>query len=156
MRSDLNCWSFYCSFIWRSSPFSNTVEQHLIKSFWPEIPENIDAAFESPLDDKVYIFKGKNQKTIPDIGSLNAIKNIRCIIWKCCRASGQMVWAIYGYDVAQGYPKSLSSFNLPKKVKKVDAVLYDEQTYKILFFVNNKIYRQVNHVNRSIILIVVF
>ncbi|KAA0704190.1 Collagenase 3 [Triplophysa tibetana] len=101
---------FKSRFMWRSSPFSSTVEQHLIKSFWPQIPENIDAAFESPFDDKVYIFKG------------------------------QKVWAIYGYDVAQGYPKSLSSFNLPNKVKKVDAVLYDEETYKILFFVNNKIY----------------
>ncbi|KAI7793658.1 matrix metalloproteinase 13 [Triplophysa rosa] len=101
---------FKGSFIWRSYPFSTTVEQHLIKSFWPEIPENIDAAFESPFDDKVYIFKG------------------------------QKVWAIYGYDVARGYPKSLSIFRLPNKVKKVDAVLYDEQTYKILFFVDDKIY----------------
>ncbi|XP_065116987.1 collagenase 3 [Paramisgurnus dabryanus] len=101
---------FKGSFFWRSYPLSNTVEHHLIKAFWPEIPDNIDAAFESPSDDKVYLFKGEK------------------------------VWALYGYDLAQGYPKDLSIFGLPKKVKKVDAVLYDEQTYKILFFADNKIY----------------
>ncbi|XP_055063850.2 collagenase 3-like [Misgurnus anguillicaudatus] len=99
---------FKGSFFWRR--YRNTVEHHLIKAFWPEIPDNIDAAFESPIEDKVYIFKGEK------------------------------VWALYGYDLVQGYPKDLSSFGLPKKVKKVDAALYDEQTYKILFFTNNKIY----------------
>uniref|UniRef100_A0A671KRG8 interstitial collagenase n=1 Tax=Sinocyclocheilus anshuiensis TaxID=1608454 RepID=A0A671KRG8_9TELE len=101
---------FKGSFFWRSYPLSATVEQHLITSFWPEIPDHIDAAFESPLEDKVFIIKGEK------------------------------VWALYGYDIAQGYPKSLSMFHLPRKVEKVDAVLYDETSYKILFFVNNQIY----------------
>ncbi|XP_043085183.1 collagenase 3a [Puntigrus tetrazona] len=101
---------FKGSFFWRSYPLSATVEQHLITSFWPEIPNHIDAAFESPLEDKVFIIKGEK------------------------------VWALYGYDIAQGYPKSLSMFRLPKKVKKVNAVLYDETSYKILFFVDNQIY----------------
>ncbi len=63
------------------------------------------------------------------------------IIRKCCPTSGQKVWALYGYDMVQGYPKSLSMFRLPKKVQKVDAVLYDETSYKILFFVDRQIYR---------------
>uniref|UniRef100_A0A8C1JGS0 interstitial collagenase n=1 Tax=Cyprinus carpio TaxID=7962 RepID=A0A8C1JGS0_CYPCA len=86
-----------------SYPQSATVEQHLIKAFWPEIPDHVDAAFESPLEDK-------------------------------------KVWALYGYDMVQGYPKSLSMFSLPEKVKKIDAVLYDVTSYKILFFVDNQIY----------------
>ncbi|XP_055063851.2 collagenase 3-like [Misgurnus anguillicaudatus] len=101
---------FKGSFFWRSYPLSNTVEHHLIKAFWPEIPDNIDAAFESPSNDKVYLFKGEK------------------------------VWALYGYDLARGYPKHISSFGLPNEVKKVDAALFDEQTYKILFFADNKIY----------------
>ncbi|XP_073686013.1 collagenase 3a [Garra rufa] len=101
---------FKGSFFWRSYPLSATVEQHLITSFWPEVPEHIDAAFESLLEDKVFIIKGEK------------------------------VWALYGYDMAQGYPKSLSMFHLPKKVKKVNAVLYDETSYKILFFVDNQVY----------------
>uniref|UniRef100_A0A8C1TY68 interstitial collagenase n=1 Tax=Cyprinus carpio TaxID=7962 RepID=A0A8C1TY68_CYPCA len=105
---------FKDSFFWRSSPHRGTVEQHLITGFWPEIPGHIDAAFESPLEDKVFIIKGEK------------------------------VWALYGYEMAQGYPKSLSMFRLPRKVQKVDAVLYDETSYKILFFVNKQIYRSVN------------
>uniref|UniRef100_A0A8C1ID87 interstitial collagenase n=1 Tax=Cyprinus carpio TaxID=7962 RepID=A0A8C1ID87_CYPCA len=101
---------FKDSFFWRSSPHRGTVEQHLITGFWPEIPGHIDAAFESPLEDKVFIIKGEK------------------------------VWALYGYEMAQGYPKSLSMFRLPRKVQKVDAVLYDETSYKILFFVNKQIY----------------
>ncbi|XP_067288575.1 collagenase 3-like isoform X1 [Pseudorasbora parva] len=101
---------FKGSFFWRSYPQSTTVEQHLIKSFWPEIPEYIDAAFESPLADKVFLIKGGK------------------------------VWALYGYDMVQGYPKSLSMFGLPKNVKKINAVLYDESSYKILFFVDSQVY----------------
>ncbi|XP_048036883.1 collagenase 3a [Megalobrama amblycephala] len=101
---------FKGSFFWRSYPLSTTAELHLIKSFWPEIPEYIDAAFESPLQDKVFLIQGEK------------------------------VWALYGYDVAQGYPQSLSMFRLPKKVKKIDAVLYDETSHKIQFFVESQIY----------------
>ncbi|XP_067253718.1 collagenase 3-like [Chanodichthys erythropterus] len=101
---------FKGSFFWRSYPLSTTAELHLIKSFWPEIPEYIDAAFESPLQDKVFLIKGEN------------------------------VWALYGYDLAQGFPQSLSLFRLPKKVKKIDAVLYDETSHKIQFFTESQIY----------------
>lgn len=75
------------------------------------------------------------------------------IIWKCCHTSGEKVWALYGYDMAQGYPKSLSMFNLPKKVEKIDAVLYDETSYKILFFVGSQVYRSVNQSNRVSLLV---
>ncbi|XP_051539454.1 collagenase 3a [Myxocyprinus asiaticus] len=101
---------FKGSFFWRNYPLSRTAEQHLIKSFWPEIPDNIDAAFESPFEDKVFLFKGEK------------------------------VWALHGYDMVRGYPKSLSIFGLPKTVKKISAVLYDESTFKILFFVDDQIY----------------
>ncbi|KAK2870923.1 hypothetical protein QQF64_002021 [Cirrhinus molitorella] len=101
---------FKAGFFWRSYPLSASVEQHLITSFWPEIPDHIDAAFESLLEDKVFIIKGEK------------------------------VWALYGYDMVQGYPRSLSMFNLPKKVNKISAVLYDETSYKILFFVDNQVY----------------
>lgn len=31
----------------------------LIKSFWPELPNKIDAAYENPMKDHVFIFRGK-------------------------------------------------------------------------------------------------
>ncbi|XP_036450712.1 collagenase 3-like [Colossoma macropomum] len=95
---------------WRNQPLSYQSEQHLIKSLWPQAPDNIDAAYESPSDDLVYLIKG------------------------------QKVWAFYGYDIAKGFPKTLSSMGLPPKVKKISAALYDEETGKTLFFVNNRYY----------------
>ena len=47
------------SLFWRNQPIVYQTEQHLIKSFWPEAPDNVDAAFESPSDDLVYFIKGK-------------------------------------------------------------------------------------------------
>uniref|UniRef100_A0A3B4DCL4 interstitial collagenase n=1 Tax=Pygocentrus nattereri TaxID=42514 RepID=A0A3B4DCL4_PYGNA len=101
---------FKNAFFWRKQPLSYESEQHLIKSFWPEAPDNIDAAYESPSDDLVYLFKG------------------------------QKVWALYDYDIAKGFPKTLSSIGLPPKVKKISAALYDQESGKTLFFVNDRYY----------------
>ncbi|XP_042560376.1 collagenase 3-like [Clupea harengus] len=97
-------------FFWRSYPLSPNPEQHLIKSFWPDAPENIDAAYENPQTQQVFLFRG------------------------------QKVWALYGYDIEKGYPKSLSIMGLPETVKKVSAVLSDPDTGKTLFFVGEYYY----------------
>uniref|UniRef100_A0A3P8N8W9 interstitial collagenase n=1 Tax=Astatotilapia calliptera TaxID=8154 RepID=A0A3P8N8W9_ASTCA len=97
-------------FFWRNHPQSNTPQQTLITNFWPDAPVDIDAAYESQQSDRVLLFKG------------------------------QQVWAFSGYDLVSGYPKPISSFGLPKKVKKVDAALYDEQSGKTLFFVGSEYY----------------
>lgn len=31
----------------------------LLKSFWPELPNKIDAAYENPIKDIVFVFKGE-------------------------------------------------------------------------------------------------
>lgn len=31
----------------------------LTKSFWPELPNKFDAAYENPIKDRVFVFKGK-------------------------------------------------------------------------------------------------
>ncbi len=46
-----------CSFFWRRSP-SRSVTQLSIKSFWLKAPDNIDAAYEDPVQDKLFFFKG--------------------------------------------------------------------------------------------------
>lgn len=53
----------------------------------------------------------------------------------------QTVWAFSAYDLVSGFPKSLSSLGLPTKVKKVSAALYDQNTGKTLYFVDNNYYR---------------
>uniref|UniRef100_A0A6Q2X2I4 Peptidase metallopeptidase domain-containing protein n=1 Tax=Esox lucius TaxID=8010 RepID=A0A6Q2X2I4_ESOLU len=97
-------------FFWRSYSQNSQPEQMLIRTFWPELPENIYAAYESLLSDRVFIFKGRK------------------------------VWAISGYDIVSGYPKSLKSMGLPQTVKKIDAALYDEGSSKTLFFVGDYYY----------------
>ncbi|XP_026225748.1 collagenase 3-like [Anabas testudineus] len=101
---------FKDSFFWRSYPQRSTPEQTLIRSFWPEAPINIDAAYESQELDSVMLFKDSK------------------------------VWAFSGYDLLRGYPKQISSFGLPKTVKKIDAALYDSDTGKTLFFVGTSYY----------------
>ena len=51
------------------------------------------------------------------------------------------MWAFSGYDLVRGYPKTISSFGLPKSVKKIDAVMYDVDSRKTLFFVGRDYYR---------------
>ncbi|KAL4593416.1 collagenase 3-like isoform X2 [Arapaima gigas] len=97
-------------FFWRSSSQLPQPELTLIKSFWPDIPENIDAAYENVRTDRVFVFKGEK------------------------------VWALSAYDVVSGYPKTLSSMGLPATVKKITAALYDEVSGKTLFFDNKLYY----------------
>ncbi|KAE8288057.1 Collagenase 3 [Larimichthys crocea] len=101
---------FKDSFFWRSYPQSNTPQQSLIKSFWPNAPTNIDAAYESRQSDRVFLFKNRK------------------------------VWAYSGYTPVHGYPKRLTSFGLRRNVKKIDAALYDVESRKTLFFVGNEYY----------------
>ena len=46
-------------FFWRVNSQSSRPQQNVIKTFWPEIPENVDAAYESGENYNVYIFKGR-------------------------------------------------------------------------------------------------
>nr|XP_040038651.1 matrix metalloproteinase-18-like isoform X1 [Gasterosteus aculeatus aculeatus] len=101
---------FKDSFVWRSYPQSNKPQQILITNFWPNAPININAAYESQHSDTVLFFKDRR------------------------------VWAFSGYDLVRGYPKSISSFGLPKSVKKIDAALVDTESRKTLFFVGSEYY----------------
>ncbi|XP_054482526.1 collagenase 3a isoform X1 [Anoplopoma fimbria] len=101
---------FKDSLFWRSYPQSRTPQQSLITNFWPNAPTNIDAAYESRHSDIIFLFKGRR------------------------------VWAFTGYDLVRGYPKRITSFGLPRKVKKIDAALYDVESGKTLFFVGSNYY----------------
>uniref|UniRef100_A0A8C8H9Z9 interstitial collagenase n=1 Tax=Oncorhynchus tshawytscha TaxID=74940 RepID=A0A8C8H9Z9_ONCTS len=97
-------------FFWRSYSQNSEPQQSLIKNYWPELPDNINAAYESQLSDRVFLFKDSQ------------------------------VWALYGYDIVPGYPRNLKSLGLPSTVNKVDAALYDEDSRKTLFFVGDNYY----------------
>uniref|UniRef100_A0A3Q2V4H4 Collagenase 3 n=1 Tax=Haplochromis burtoni TaxID=8153 RepID=A0A3Q2V4H4_HAPBU len=98
-------------FMWRKHPEFEETRVSLISSLWPDtVPANLDAVYENTWENVVVFFKD------------------------------QKVWAFSGYDLVSGYPKPISSFGLPKTVKRVDAALYDEQSGKTLFFVGSEYY----------------
>ncbi|XP_060941336.1 uncharacterized protein LOC133019018 [Limanda limanda] len=109
---------FKDSFFWRSYPQSRTPQQSLITNFWPSAPVNIDAAYESRQSDRIFLFKGRK------------------------------VWAFSGYNPVRGYPKRLTSIGLPRRVKKIDAALYDVQSGKTLFF-SGQYYYSYDEVRKS-------
>uniref|UniRef100_A0A8C1IDJ4 Uncharacterized protein n=1 Tax=Cyprinus carpio TaxID=7962 RepID=A0A8C1IDJ4_CYPCA len=98
---------FKDSFLWFSSPKGNEA-QLPVKSFWPNAPDNINAAYEDLVEDIVFLFKTTFSN---NLGMLKP-------------------------QSPPGYPKPLSSFGLPESVAKVDAAVHDKNSGKTLFFVN--------------------
>ncbi|KAL4657326.1 collagenase 3-like [Arapaima gigas] len=97
-------------FMWRLYAQSSRPELSFIKDLWPDIYNNIDAAYESLRTDSLFIFKG------------------------------QKVWAFSGSKIVSGYPKTLSSLGLPTWVKKITAALYDRDSGKVLLITNSIYY----------------
>ncbi|KAM9348946.1 collagenase 3a [Symphorus nematophorus] len=98
---------FKDSFFWRSYSQSSTPQQSLITNFWPNAPSNVQAAYESPQSDRIFLFKGRR------------------------------VWAFSGYEPVRGYPKKITSFGFPRGVRRIDAALSDADSGKTLFFVGD-------------------
>ncbi|XP_059502388.1 collagenase 3-like [Stegostoma tigrinum] len=95
-------------FFWRRNAQLPEVELTLIRSFWPELPARIDAAYENREGDFLVVFKGNKY------------------------------WAINGYDIMPGYPKYIHRLGLPKSVRKIDAAAHIEETSKTLFFAGDQ------------------
>ncbi|KFV42420.1 Collagenase 3, partial [Gavia stellata] len=95
-------------FFWRLHPQMVEAELVLLKSFWPELPNKIDAAYENPIKDLVFMFKGKK------------------------------VWALNGYDIVEDFPKKIYEMGFPKEIKRIDAAVHIKDTGKTLFFTGNK------------------
>ncbi|KAK2870921.1 hypothetical protein Q8A67_023448 [Cirrhinus molitorella] len=108
---------FKNGFYWRESQ-GRTVTQLPIRSFWPNAPDNIDAAYEDPVHNKLFLFKGSQ------------------------------VWAFDGQNLEPGYPKPLSSFGLPASLTRVDAAVHDNNSGKTLLFTNREYYSYDERQNR--------
>ncbi|KAM9455331.1 collagenase 3-like [Clarias gariepinus] len=116
---------FKDSFFWRQYPQSPEIEQFLIKAFWTELPDNIDAAFEDPSSDLVYIFKGQkvwalNAYDVVKRGSLSSfglpskVKKITAALYDEYTAKTLFFTdrLYYSYDsyskkMDEGYPKKV-------------------------------------------------
>ncbi|TMS07409.1 Collagenase 3 [Larimichthys crocea] len=99
---------FKNGYYWRKN--SRGIRLTKVSRKWPRI-QYVDAAFEVPNKDVVYLFEGNQYWGI--------------------RASGLKA-------ILPGYPKSLTSLGLPSSVSKVDAAVYVPTTGKTLIFVNRQ------------------
>uniref|UniRef100_A0A8C5QA24 Peptidase metallopeptidase domain-containing protein n=1 Tax=Leptobrachium leishanense TaxID=445787 RepID=A0A8C5QA24_9ANUR len=105
MRRDLLF--FKDGIFWRKSSRLPDVETISINAVWPNL-ERVDAAYEVPQRDIVYLFKGRQY------------------------------WATAGFRMLWGYPRDISEFGFPSSVKKIDAAMYLEDEKKVIFFVGDK------------------
>ncbi|XP_054454356.1 collagenase 3 [Anoplopoma fimbria] len=95
-------------FYWRLHPQMAEPEQTLIQFTWPSLPNKVDAAYEYPEKDLVFIF------------------------------SGIRMWALNGYNLVDGYPKYIHKLGLPKKIRKIDAAVHIGDTGKTLLFTDEE------------------
>ncbi|KAG9491350.1 matrix metalloproteinase-18-like [Eleutherodactylus coqui] len=87
---------------------NSVVEHHLIKVFWPSLPNHIQAAYEFQDRDEVLVFKGAKY------------------------------WVINGYEITKDSPKSIYDLGFPRSVRRIDAAVHDENSRKTYFFVEDK------------------
>lgn len=98
-------------YFWRRSHWSPEPGLHLISSFWPSLPSNLDAAYEVSSKDTVFVFKGNK------------------------------FWAVRGNEVQAGYPRNIHTLGFPATITKVDAAISDKEQKKTYFFVEDKYWR---------------
>ncbi|XP_042270399.1 uncharacterized protein LOC121898933 [Thunnus maccoyii] len=107
VRGDL--YFFKNGYYWRKSTSFRGIRLIKVSTKWSGI-NHVDAAFEVPYKDVVYLFEGRQYWGI----RANAKTKI------------------------SGYPKSITTLGLPSSVSKVDAAVYVPTTRKTLIFVNNQ------------------
>ncbi|XP_055971017.1 neutrophil collagenase [Sorex fumeus] len=91
---------FKDKYFWRRHPQLRHVELNFISLFWTSLPHGIQAAYEDPDRDLVFLFKGNQY------------------------------WALSGYDIQEGFPKYISDYGFPSSVRAIDAaVSYGRKTY---------------------------
>ncbi|GCB62244.1 collagenase 3-like [Scyliorhinus torazame] len=95
-------------FLWRIHPQVPDAMMLTIQTQWPDLPSKIDASYENAFRDITLFFRKKKY------------------------------WAVNGYDILPGHPRSIYDFGFPKTVKKIDAAVQIKETGKTIFFVGNK------------------
>ncbi|XP_073515491.1 72 kDa type IV collagenase [Phyllobates terribilis] len=99
-------------FIWRSvNRRSRPSGPLLIATFWPELPDKIDAVYEDPHEEKTIFF------------------------------AGDEYWVYTSSALERGYPKKISSLGLPSDVKRVDAAFNWSKNKKTYIFAEDKFWR---------------
>ncbi|KAM4628047.1 matrix metallopeptidase 30 [Polymixia lowei] len=107
IRGDL--YFFKDGYYWRKSSSFQGIRLIKVSKRWSRI-DSVDAAYEVPYKDVVYLFEGRQY------------------------------WGLRAYakTIMSGYPKPITNLGLPSSVNKVDAAVYVPTTGKTLIFVNSQ------------------
>ncbi|MBN3290662.1 MMP2 collagenase, partial [Polypterus senegalus] len=99
-------------FLWRTSnPRSKPTGPMLVATFWSDLPDKLDAAYENPLEEKTVFF------------------------------SGNQYWIYSASTLERGHPKKLSTLGLPADLQKVDAAFSFGKNKKTYIFAEDKFWR---------------
>uniref|UniRef100_A0AAY4EZJ5 72 kDa type IV collagenase n=1 Tax=Denticeps clupeoides TaxID=299321 RepID=A0AAY4EZJ5_9TELE len=99
-------------FLFRSANFmSKPSGPLLVATFWSDIPDKIDAAYENPLEEKTVFF------------------------------AGDEMYIYSASTLERGYPKKISSIGLPSDLHRVDAAFSFGKSKKTYIFAGNKFWR---------------
>ncbi|XP_075394097.1 72 kDa type IV collagenase [Tenrec ecaudatus] len=99
-------------FIWRMvTPNEKPTGPLLVATFWPDVPEKIDAVYEAPQEEKAVFFAGNEY------------------------------WVYSASTLDRGYPKPLTSLGLPADVQRVDAAFNWSKNKKTYIFAGDKFWR---------------
>lgn len=116
LQNDRKC-GFLCPlsptrFIWRSVSPHDKPKGPLLKGlFWHELPDKIDAVYESPQEEKA-VFFAENQ-----------------------------YWIYSASILEPGYPKPLTNLGLPPDLQRVDAAFNWSKNKKTYIFAKDKFWR---------------
>uniref|UniRef100_A0A8D3E835 72 kDa type IV collagenase n=1 Tax=Scophthalmus maximus TaxID=52904 RepID=A0A8D3E835_SCOMX len=99
-------------FLFRSVNFrSKPSGPMLVATYWPDLPAKIDAAYENPMEEKTVFF------------------------------SGDEMWVYKADALERGYPKKLSSLDLPTDLAQIDAAFNFRKNSKTYLFAGDKFWR---------------
>ncbi|KAJ8249003.1 hypothetical protein GJAV_G00230120 [Gymnothorax javanicus] len=99
-------------FVFRSSSFrSRPTGPMFVATFWSELPEKVDAAYENPLEQKTVFFSGKE------------------------------MWVYSASSLESGYPRQISSMGLPEDLDHIDAALSFSKSQKTYLFSGENFWR---------------
>ncbi|XP_007244877.3 matrix metalloproteinase-18 [Astyanax mexicanus] len=98
-------------FMWRTHTDFNEIGITLIRSLWTGIPTHLDAAYEDLTSYTMVFFKGSQY------------------------------WEVKHLEVKDGYPKNISDFGFPSRIKSVDAALHFREYHVTVFFTGGECWR---------------
>ncbi|XP_041864555.1 collagenase 3-like isoform X2 [Melanotaenia boesemani] len=99
-------------FMWRKHPQFTETRITLINSLWPDaVPSNLDAVYENVEGNFLVFFKG------------------------------HQYWKMVQSKVKEGFPRKISDFGFPSRIKSVDAALHFRNERYTVFFTGQECWR---------------